>query len=65
MWFKVWFCWLYSSSSHTTSYYEEERQSQRLKLKGDKEVAQEQLDKLVTGQSMCVHVLRCYEGMRA
>lgn len=41
---------------YTTSYYEEERQSQRLKLKGDKEVAQEQLDKLVTGQSLCVRL---------
>ena len=38
------------ASLYATSYYDEERQSQRLKLKGDKEVAQEQLDKLVAGQ---------------
>lgn len=41
---------------YATSYYDEERQSQRLKLKGDKEVAQEQLDKLVAGQLACVYV---------
>lgn len=43
-------------SLYAASYYEEERQSQRLKLKGDKEVAQEQLDKLVAGESIGVCV---------
>ena len=37
-------------SLYDTSYFPEERQSQRSKLKGDKEVAQEQLDKLVAGK---------------